>query len=90
MTLKTSNRIPPIGGRVVCRLKDREWIYPIVAGGSYLAAADCRLLLAGWESAEGEPDVEIHWPSGRIDRLGPLPQGRYLEILEGQTPRTSP
>jgi hypothetical protein len=90
VTLKTSNRIPPIGGHVVCRLKDREWIYPIVAGGSYLAAADCRLLLAGWESAEGEPDVEIHWPSGRIDRLGPLPQGRYLEILEGQTPRTSP
>ena len=63
---------------MVCRLKDREWIYPIVAGGSYLAAADCRLLLAGWESAEGEPDVEIHWPSGRIDRLGPLPQGRFL------------
>lgn len=83
LTLATSNRIPPIGGRVICRVNGRSMDFPIVAGGSYLAAADDRLLLAGWEDAEGEIAIEIHWPSGRIDRFDHLARNQYSLVREG-------
>ena len=83
LKLATSNRIPPTGGRVVCRVNGREIVTPVVAGGSYLAAADDRLLLAGWDESEGEPQIEIHWPSGRIDRFDHLSKNQYVQILEG-------
>ena len=82
LKLATSNRIPPTGGRVICRVNGREVVTPVVAGGSYLAAADDRIILAGWDESEGEPQIEIYWPSGRIDRIDHLPKNRYTQIHE--------
>ena len=85
LKLITPNRIPPVGGSVICRINGRELIFPIVAGGSYLAANDDRLLLAGWEDSEGEPEVEIHWRTGRIDRLERLAKNQYSQIIERES-----
>jgi hypothetical protein len=35
-------------------------------------------------TAPGVEGIEIHWPSGRREVLGPGPRGSRLTILEGQ------
>src|SRR5206468_2706266 len=65
LRLMTANRVPPVGGRIHVRVNHREFLYPVLAGGSYLAARDDRILLAGWPDSEPSVIVEIAWPSGR-------------------------
>lgn len=84
LDLGTASRVPPIGGRVEVRCGDRRIVRPIVAGGSYLAASDPRVLVtlpAGDEPA----DVTIHWPSGRSDAHR-LRGDTHWRVIEGQDP----
>ena len=43
-----------------------------IGGGSYQSAGDPRLHF-GLGDADRVESIEIRWPSGRVDRLGPLP-----------------
>jgi hypothetical protein len=85
LSLETRNRIPPVGGRVVVRQGGRSWWRPIVAGGSYLSSGDSRLLLAV-DAQPATADVEVHWPTGQVDRLEKLHINRYWRIQEGAAP----
>jgi hypothetical protein len=53
------------------------------AGGSYLSSHDPRELL-GLGQARTVDWIEIHWPSGVIDRLTGLAAGTYYRVREGE------
>jgi hypothetical protein len=83
--LRTPNRLPPLGGRVVVTAGDRRMVVPIVGGGSYLSSGDARLVvgLAEWS---GAVDAEVFWPSGVVERFSDLSTGRYWRITQGGLP----
>ncbi len=85
LDLRTPNRMPPWGGRVVVTAGDRRMVVPIVGGGSYLSSGDARLVvgLAEWERAV---NVEVSWPSGAVETFPDLSSGRYWRITEGGRP----
>lgn len=87
LELKTADGQRPIGGRVVLQTNGRQLTFPVSTGGSYLAAADDRLLMS-WPETEELKDIDIHWPSGRVDRLGndPVRLGQYWRVREGGAP----
>lgn len=63
------------GGKKFRRLK--------TAGGSYLASHDPREIL-GLGKATKVDQVEIHWPSGVVDKLANLPLNTYVKVVEGE------
>jgi enediyne biosynthesis protein E4 len=52
-------------------------------GGSYLASHDPREVL-GLGAASKIDSVEIHWPSGQVDKLVNLPVNAYIKVVEGE------
>jgi hypothetical protein len=52
------------------------------SGGSYLSQNDLRLHF-GLGSAAKIDSVEVRWPSGAVDRIGPLAADQFYSILEG-------
>ncbi|MFO0906208.1 MAG: CRTAC1 family protein [Pirellulales bacterium] len=84
--LRTLNRVPPTGARVVLHLGDREQTLLYQAGGSYLASPDSRLL-AGLRDAAGPVRVTVYWPSGLKQELPELALDRYWTLYEGAAPQ---
>ena len=68
----------------IVRLKtDQGILTRVKSGGSgFLAQHDPRLLF-GLGKAEGAEWVEVAWPSGQLQRLGPVPSGTSWKIVEG-------
>ncbi len=85
--LKSKNRVPPIGGRIVITQGDRKLYRPISAGGSYLCSHDPRQVV--W-LPEADCKVEVHWPSGIVDVLTNPPRNQYLRVEEGRFPPNGP
>lgn len=81
--LRSANRVSPVGGRLVLTSGETKRVRPITAGGSYLSNHDRRLLF--W-LPEGDYTLEIHWPSGKVDRLVNPEPNRYHRVAEGQFP----
>ena len=52
------------------------------SGGSYLSQNDLRLHF-GLGSAAKIDSVEVRWPSGAVDHIGPLAADQFYSILEG-------
>lgn len=84
LELCTWTRIPPIGGRVTVTAGDQRWVLPVVAGGSYLASHDPRLLVA--IPSDGPVDVEVAWPGGERQQFTGLATDRYWRIYPGHDP----
>lgn len=53
------------------------------AGSGYLSQHDQRLLF-GLSDARQVREVEVTWPSGAVDRPGPVPAGTAIRIVEGR------
>jgi hypothetical protein len=53
------------------------------SGGSYLSQSDLRLHF-GLGPATKIDSVEVHWPSGAVDRMGPLAADQFYAVLEGK------
>ena len=54
----------------------------VLSGGSYLSTNDPRVH-CGLGKATKVDDIEVHWPSGRVERL-PAPEvDRILTVTEG-------
>jgi hypothetical protein len=79
--LRPISRAHPVGGRVVVRAGNREFTQPVVAGGSYLCYGDPRMLFGLGDHAK-TVDLEIHWPSGRVDIHSDLAVDRYWQLAE--------
>ena len=89
LDLATVHRTIPVGGRVIVTTAGHRQVLAVTAGGSYLSGGDPRLL-AGLPDASGPVQVEILWPSGRVDRFDHLACDRYWIIREGSPPREKP
>jgi hypothetical protein len=71
-----------LGARVRVTAEGRVVTESVSSGGSYLSAHQ-RALLVGLGEARSADEVEIRWPSGRIDRFHDAAAGRYYRMTEG-------
>ena len=76
-----SNR-SAIGARVYCKTGEQAQMDEVRSGGSYLSQNDLRIHF-GLAKAE-RADIEIHWPSGRVDRISGLAANRIHRLIEGR------
>ena len=51
------------------------------SGGAYVSQSDLRLHF-GLGDAKRVEEVEIHWPSGRVSRLGSVEINGFLKVRE--------
>lgn len=72
-----------IGARVRVEAGGRAWTTWKVGGGSYQSSHDPRLHV-GLGGVEGGLDVEVRWPSGRVDRHSGLESSRGYRLVEGE------
>jgi hypothetical protein len=84
----TASNRDAVGARVRVTSSGRARVAWRIGGGSYQSAGDPRLHF-GLGDADRVESIEIRWPSGRVDRLGPLPGDAGYLIREG-TSRAEP
>ena len=77
-----SNRAA-IGARVMVKTGKMAQFSEIRAGGSYISQNDPRLHF-GLGAQSRMSEVEIRWPSGKIEILREIPADFIYTILEGQ------
>jgi hypothetical protein len=77
-----SNR-DAVGAKVTVRLGERVLVRHRKGGGSYCSAGDPRLLI-GLGPARQADQVEVRWPSGLVQRFGPLAADRGYRLIEGE------
>lgn len=70
-----------IGARVVGRVGERRMLRLVGAATGFLSSSD-RVLVFGLGSNAGLEELEITWPSGRIERFQSCPAGARLSIAE--------
>lgn len=77
-----------IGARVVCTTvvdgKPHRQMDEVRSGGSYISQSDLRIHF-GLGKAESAA-IEVHWPSGAIDRLEAVKPNQILKVVEGSAP----
>jgi hypothetical protein len=76
------------GAEVFVDARDETRRYQVRAAYSYLSSSDPRVL-AG---LGGAPfcEIEVHWPSGVLDRLQNVPARRAVLVTEGEGARLLP
>ncbi|MFQ5733773.1 MAG: CRTAC1 family protein [Planctomycetaceae bacterium] len=79
--LKTAARMPAVGGRVVLSVGNQKRVVTLTSGGSYLSSSDSRLLV-GLGDSSGPVDVEVRWPSGKLEQFPGLQPDRYWLLIE--------
>lgn len=76
-----SNR-DAVGARVTLDREDCRLVRWITGGSSYLASHDRRLLFGLGNDRRREVDIEIRWPSGKIQKVSGLRPREYHRIVE--------
>ncbi len=71
-----------IGARVYCRTEEHRQMDEVRSGGSYLSQNDLRIHFGLGTASTA--DLEIHWPSGTIDRLKNVQPNQILKVVEGE------
>ncbi len=72
-----------IGARIYCSTGAHRQMDEVRSGGSYLSQSDLRVHF-GLGAAEAA-DLEIHWPSGVIDKLMGVKANQVLIAVEGKS-----
>jgi len=57
--------------------------YTVTTTAGYLSASDKRVIV-GLGSERSAKSVEIHWPSGIVQRLENVPAGKWIDVVEPQ------
>jgi hypothetical protein len=70
-----------VGARVLVRGGGKTWLGERIGGGSFLSACDPRLHF-GLGAIEQVDAIEVTWPGGARQTLGPTAAGRLLVIEE--------
>jgi hypothetical protein len=76
------------GAQVTIRAGSLTQIAEVHAGVSYLSQNDLRVHFGLGEST-GVDAVEVRWPNGFVERIGPLDVDRHYRIEEGKGVRRS-
>jgi hypothetical protein len=71
-----------IGARVAVAAGGRRQIREVLSGSSYLSQSDLRQHF-GLGAAEKVDQIEVQWPSGRVERVGSAEADQFLTIAEG-------
>ena len=75
-----------IGARVICITAEGETEHrqmdEVRSGGSYLSQSDLRVHFGLGQAKAAS--IEVHWPSGVIDKLPNLSVNRILTVVEGK------
>jgi hypothetical protein len=71
-----------VGAKVTVFAANRKLVRHRKGGGSYCSSSDPRLLV-GLGTAAKADKVEVHWPSGLKQQVGPLQADRGYRISEG-------
>jgi hypothetical protein len=72
-----------IGARLELTADGRTFVDQVTSGSSYLAQHDMRAHF-GLGRAQRADQLEITWPSGRVDVLKSLPANHVITVHEGQ------
>jgi len=82
-TVGTKSNRSGIGARVFCTPDGgRRQMDEVRSGGSYLSQNDLRLHF-GLAKA-GSAALEVHWPSGQIDRIASVSANQAITVTEGK------
>jgi enediyne biosynthesis protein E4 len=79
-----SNR-SAIGGRAVVTVGNRKMIDEVMSGGSYYSQNSFTLHFGLGHATEVD-NVEIHWPSGIVQRTGRVRADQTLKLTESPLP----
>ncbi|HYM06852.1 MAG TPA: CRTAC1 family protein [Terriglobales bacterium] len=71
-----------IGARIYCVTGSRRQLEEVRSGGSYLSQSDLRVHFGLGEAAMVDL-LEIHWPSGIVDKLEKVRADQMIQIKEG-------
>ncbi len=80
----TKSNHDAIGARITIRAGGLTQIREIDGGNGYAGQSTKRAHF-GIGKASTLDDVEIRWPSGRIEKIGPLPANTLHKIVEGRS-----
>jgi enediyne biosynthesis protein E4 len=76
-----------IGARAVAQIGERRIQRQVMGAQSYLSISDFRLHF-GLGTADQIDALEIHWPGGEVQQIGPLAHGQHYYIRQGQAPQS--
>ena len=79
----TAGHREAIGARVVVTAGERRYTAWRVGGGSFQSSCDPRSPLRSSRGSEKIETIEVTWPSGKVDRFGPLAAGVGYLLREG-------
>lgn len=71
-----------IGARVTAMVGSRKVTEHLTGGDGYMASNERKLHVVCGSSPVVD-DVTVHWPSGKVERLGSLVSGREFLVVEG-------
>jgi len=72
-----------IGARIIVVSGDLKQVQEVYSGASYISQNDFRLHF-GLEKRAKIDTIEVHWPSGIVDKLTSLGVNKILTVKEGQ------
>ncbi len=82
-TVGTRSNRSGIGARVYCTPEGgHRQMDEVRSGGSYFSQSDLRLQFGLAKSQRA--DVEVHWPSGQIDKLAGVAANQVIAVTEGK------
>jgi hypothetical protein len=70
-----------IGARVICTTGAHRQLDEVRSGGSYISQNDLRVHFG--LGAAAQADIEVHWPSGIVERIPSLNANRIYTLVEG-------
>ncbi len=82
-TVGTKSNRSGIGARVYCQPEgEHRQMDEVRSGGSYISQSDLRVHFGLRKAAKA--DLEIHWPSGQVDRIAGVKANRVVTVIEGK------
>ncbi len=82
-TIGTKSNRSGIGARVFCTPEgEHRQMDEVRSGGSYISQSDLRLHF-GLKKAM-RADLEVHWPSGQVDKVTAVSANQVITVIEGK------
>ena len=72
-----------IGARIYCSTGSHRQMDEVRSGSSYISQSDLRVHFGLGQ--EKKADIEVHWPSGMVDKLAGVSANQILIVKEGST-----
>jgi hypothetical protein len=82
-TIGTKSNRTGIGARIYCKPEgEHPQMDEVRSGGGYFSQSDLRVHF-GLKSAT-KADLEIHWPSGQVDKITGVRANQIIKVVEGK------